>query len=550
MKLRTTLKIATATSVILLCIGVAISLYFRLSVTERAEDFELYTLVPADSKLIVDTDNVSNLMLRINELNCSKDNHFLYFSHFFSYLKEHISTLLEHTPHGLSKQMNKMLISFHAPDNDRNQVFYCRLGAGDYEFIEDFINKNFASSFPSRSFNYRGEEIRIYPMPDDTFLSCYVTKEFLVVSYQKKLIEQVIDTRLTKKSILSDNTFAEMRTAHRMVSPATIYARMQAVDMGKGEKEKRCYANLGDWTEFNLGLNGEVIYLSGISHEVDSSANFVNMIRAQEAMDEFPGDILPASTFFFAQASISDLGSVLDFTTHHVCAEAVEEAVVAKSNEKINDFLRDCAGAAVTTCMFHYDDTLSGVPHTIASIPVHNTSRARRQLANLYRSAPRSEMVDLMSKVVYFTTPTLYTCYALPRNTLLPRMVAMPDLALQMYACLYREQLLLSPNVAGLKAYIELMDQEKSLASMSSYEYVTTSLSQNYNYMIMADMEEVFEQPEGYVHTIPHLFFQHSDFFSKFMLTAQFSCIDDVVYPTVILFYKEDGTDSVEEVAV
>ena len=93
--------------------------------------------------------------------------------------------MLEDTPHGLSKQMNKVLLSFHEPDNDRNQVLYCSLGNGDYELVEKFIRKYCSSSFPSKLFDYKGEEIRIYPMPDDSFLACYFTSDFLVVSYQK-----------------------------------------------------------------------------------------------------------------------------------------------------------------------------------------------------------------------------------------------------------------------------------------------------------------------------------------------------------------------------
>ncbi len=46
-------------------------------------------------------------------------------------------------------------------------------------------------------------------MPDDSFLACYFTSDFLVVSYQKKLIEQVIDARLSKKSLLTDASFCQ-----------------------------------------------------------------------------------------------------------------------------------------------------------------------------------------------------------------------------------------------------------------------------------------------------------------------------------------------------
>lgn len=111
--------------------------------------------------------------------------------------------------------MSKVLLSFHEPDNDRNQVLYCALGSGDNELIGKFIKKYCSSTFPSKMFDYKGEEIRIYPLPGDDFLACYLTSNFLVASYQKKLVEEVIDARLSGQSLLGDSVFSDMRAAEK-----------------------------------------------------------------------------------------------------------------------------------------------------------------------------------------------------------------------------------------------------------------------------------------------------------------------------------------------
>ena len=46
MKLRTIVKIAITSSVVLLCSGFALYSFFRLSAAEDQKDFDLYTLVP------------------------------------------------------------------------------------------------------------------------------------------------------------------------------------------------------------------------------------------------------------------------------------------------------------------------------------------------------------------------------------------------------------------------------------------------------------------------------------------------------------------------
>ena len=523
MKLRITFKTAATTLVILLCTGIAFSLYFRMSATERAGDFDLYTLVPPDSRFIVDTDNMTGLMLRINDLNCSKDSHFLYFSSFFCHLKDHINALLEHTPHGLSKQMNKMLISLHEPNGDRDQVFYCRLGAGDYEFIEQFIRKYFVSSFPSRFFDYRGEEIRIYPMSDDTFLACYVTTEFLVVSYQKKLIEQVIDARLSKMSILSDNHFSGIRAERRMITPATIYACMQPVEMGKDSDALRYQSDLGHWTEFNVNLSNDAIYLSGISYDADSCATFVNTLRTLKPVGNFPGSMLPASAFFFSKVSISDLDKIFGFTSRHTYTKATYSNTIMVADEAVQEFLREYAGDDVTTCMFHQKDTAAGTPHAVMNIPLRNRPGIGQALAELCHSGH----------------PYNSDIYALPRNTLFAQLTGITDASLSTYACVYENRLLISPHAEDLQAYIELIEgEEPVLEDTPYYGDMTSALSQNYKFMMMADMEEALRQPESYVRLIPNLFFRYSRFFRRFMLTVQFTCVDDVVYPNVILTYK------------
>jgi hypothetical protein len=494
-----------------------------MSATERAGDFDLYTLVPPDSRVVVDTDNMISLMLRINDLNCSKDNHFLYFSRFFCYLKDHINTLLEHTPHGLSKQMNKMLISIHEPNGDRDQVFYCRLGAGDYEFVEQFIRKYFVSSFPSRFFDYRGEEIRIYPMSDDTFLACYVTTEFLVVSYHKKLIEQVIDAYLTKQSILSDSTFSSIRAEHRMISPATIYARMQPVAMGSGSDALRYQSDLGNWTEFNVNLNDDAIYLSGINYDADSCATFINTLRTLKPVEDFPGRMLPASTFFFFKSSISDLDRVFDFTSRHTYTKATYSNTIIAADDTIHRFLQEYAGDNVTICMFHHKDTIGGTPHAVMNILLRDRPGAKQALAKLCPSGHQRRS-DI---------------YALPRNTLFAQLTGITDASLSTHACIYKNRLLVSPNAEDLQAYIEWIEgEEPVLEDTPYYDDMTSTLSPTYNFMMMADMEEVLRQPESYVRFIPHLFFRYSPFFRYFMLTVQFTCVDDVVYPNLILTYK------------
>ena len=76
MKLRTIVKIAVISPVVLLCTGFAMFSFFRLSAAEGRKDFNLYTLVPGSATVVLETDDLAGMIQGINELSCSKDRTF------------------------------------------------------------------------------------------------------------------------------------------------------------------------------------------------------------------------------------------------------------------------------------------------------------------------------------------------------------------------------------------------------------------------------------------------------------------------------------------
>ena len=541
MKLRTLVKISITTSVALLCTGFAVFSFFKLSAAENKEEFELYTLVPPSAVGVLETDNMTALIQDIDELTCSKDNHFLYISKIFSCLKSHLYTLLEETPHGLSRQMSKVLLSFHEPDNDRNQVLYCALGSGDYELIGKFIKKYCSSTFPSKMFDYKGEEIRIYPLPGDDFLACYLTSNFLVASYQKMLVEEVIDARLSGQSLLGDSVFSDMRAAKKNNAAATIYTRVHSLDMGKMKDDAQEQTPFGGWVEFDMKLNGDAVYFSGVNHDTDTCLTFMNMLRRQQSLEGFPGEILPVTTFFFNQRSISDLQSALDFAANdrNPAGDIMMPAdSVGVYDEAFAAYLKEHALHDMTTCLFAYNDTTK-YPAAVASLSVRDAVRAEQMLKILIDNCPHErKFVSGLAVTFCYTPSRAYPVYLLPRNTLFAQLTGIASSSLHTYACLYGGRLLLAPDAESLSCYVRHLDKGEILEGMPGYRESIVGLSDVYNFMFVADLEHMFVQPESYVRLLPSFFFRNPDFFRYFVLSAQFSCTDGVAYPNVVLQYK------------
>lgn len=543
MKLRIVIRTVALVCVVLLCIGLGVYSYLRLNSVEHRQDFNLYTLVPQDAFAVVETDRMASLVRDINALHCSRDNHFLYVSELFVYLKNYLHTLVDDTPHGLSQQMNQMLLSFHEPDTPMNQVLYCALGSGDHELVESFINKYCSGPFPVRIFDYEGEEIRIYPLANGEFLAAYVTSEFLAISFQKRLIERVIDARRQRTSLYDDETFRSMRGEKHAHVPLTAYVRMEDVDMGKPTDGIRSQSRLGNWAEFDMKFAEDFIYCSGVSHGTDSIYTFMHALRKQTPVEGFPGDELPASTFFYNNWSMTDSEAMLEFTVGQEYAKATYSDYIKQRDEELSAFLRRHGDGRVMSCLFHAKDTAAqNLPCAVMRIALADERMAERALRSLLQQMPAEADAPLPPALspCYDEYPKArpFRQYLLPRNTLLTRLTGITESALHTYACVYRGSLLLAPDARSLSAYIDALERDLVAGHTPMHEQVTAGLSPSYSYLMLLDMEAMLHQPESYVRLIPKFFFRQSKFFRHFVFAFQFTCVDDVVYPNIVLLYK------------
>lgn len=543
MKFRLLIRIIVIVSVVLVCTGFGVYSFLWLDTVERQKDFDLYTLVPQDAIAVLQTDRMAELVQDVNELQCSKDGRYLYVSELFTYLKRYLQSFVDDTPHGLSNQMSKMLISFHEPDNRLNQVLYCSLGAGDSELVETFIQKYTYSRYPAKKTDYKGKTISIYPMSGGRFLAAYSTDDYLVASFQKRLVEQVIDAVISKQSLKSLPSFKSMYWGKRANVAATLYVRMKSVGMGKvADDSIPAAARLGGWGEFDLKLSGNAIYCSGVSHVADSSLTFVNALRRQKPIEVFPGHILPATTFFYDFWSISDGAAMWKFArSQGWCADGNSDYVKARDSEWIG-FMGEYGSGQIMSCLFHPGDTVSSLPCAVMRVPMIDVASAERKFQSLLYATPKESNAPRFqsSSPEYGLYPhaRAYRQYVLPRNTLLTRLTGFTESALYAYACFYKGSFLLAPDARSLSAYINAMEEGDSLEKIPMYEASVESLAPVYNFVMMADMEALVRQSESHVRLIPNFFFRHADFFRHFMLSIQFTCTDGVVYPNVVLLYK------------
>ena len=277
MRLKTVAKLSVFVSVLLFCIAVGFYAFTRLDMTERNREVNLYSLVPADCVGVLESDNISYFLNELPSINYGKELSHFQFPGLFEFLLHNLNEYAVQNAHGLSNQMSHLIVSFHNPGSMNDQVVYFRMGATDQQLLEDMLKEYAPVNFLPKEEKYRGKNIVVYPLGRDEFLASYSGDGFLALSYQKRLIEQVIDAKQDKTSLNEDEVFKQVLAKKKSYHYLTLYAR--SAPMPFLDAEDKC------WSEYEFHLNSDVLYLTGETFQADSSFDSSELLECIQLLD-------------------------------------------------------------------------------------------------------------------------------------------------------------------------------------------------------------------------------------------------------------------------
>ena len=207
MRMKTVVKLGTILSVLLFVLAVGYYAFMRLDMMDRNRDVNLFSLVPSSSVGVLESNNVHAFFDDYSMLNYSDELERMQFPGLFNFLIHGLNMYAGDNAHGLSYQMNQLVVSFHQPVTPHNQVVYFRLGMADEQLLSDMLQEYMHGNFLPKEEEYRGKKILIYPLSHDEFLATYTEDGFVVLSYQKRLLEDVIDAQLDETALGYDAVF-------------------------------------------------------------------------------------------------------------------------------------------------------------------------------------------------------------------------------------------------------------------------------------------------------------------------------------------------------
>jgi len=252
MRLRSVVMLGTVISVLLFGMAVGFYVFTRLDMTAYNREVNLYSLVPSDCSGVLESDNINAFLDNSQMQNYNHELKSFQFPGLFEFLLGELNEYSSENAHGLSSQMSRMVVSFHSP---MDQVVYFRMGTADEQLLADMLQEYAPGNFLTKEEVYRGKSIYVYPLSNEEFLAAYTEKGVFVVSFQKRLIEKVIDARLDNTSLSNDEVFSKLIGKKKEQNFLTLYAREAPMP----------FLNMGPdcWSEYNFYMNSDVVYLTG-----------------------------------------------------------------------------------------------------------------------------------------------------------------------------------------------------------------------------------------------------------------------------------------------
>ena len=489
MKPRILLRIVLAAGVLLACAGVGWHFLSRLDRMEERRELNLYTLVPPDAVAVL---KVHTPLLSDNRLDW--------------WLGEYDSGWLS----DFCRKMKDILVSYHVSQGVREQIVYCQFDELGRHSAQHSLSLLSPRSFPEKSLDYRGDSMRIYPLTDGRFLAVYVGEGFLVMSFQSRLIEKVMDARSTGHNIASLWNRAGLSDVPGGRGAVSLYLNADSVPMGKNEDSCAPYLHAGGWMEFDLDFRPEAFLCTGIGQERQSdSLSLWHALAGQHPVDTLDYGLLPSSVFAYAHWAFSDPDKLLRCMASHSWADSLSDDYMRRRDAEWAAFLDRYAAGDAFSCLFHAKDTAWHKPCAVIGIPLRDEWEARRHFRSWLRSTPPDKSANLTgergnsARFALYPRARYYTQYRVPRTTLLTLLTGWECKDVLPRACFFRSMLLLAPDAHSLSAYIDALERKECLEP--GILSPTDRRGQNCFFMAVG-MGEVSQCPPSYVRQIPSFF--------------------------------------------
>lgn len=502
---------------VLLLVGGFISWsFFRLSFKEKSANVDLLSLVPDRCDAILEAEHIVTAFKRFSQCRFYEDYRDEKFFSLLDLMMDNYDDFTQEQGHGSGSELSALLVSFHRWGEKTEQVIYGSIDGQEQAFIEKLLGHVQTASYVPRSMLYKEETIWIYPLGTG-FLACYFQPGFFAMSFQKRLIEQVIDAYREGYSVLSEPDFQKVRKQRKYSEALTLYVRQNAVGP-MAERLAFHGAIVPVWNRFDLRMNEKTVSLTNDCLEKDP------LHTAGRLLTSVSASVLPEELELFYQFPYDSFGSSESKNTELI-----------DGNLHLDEFLENHARYEVDLIVFKSSGD-SAVSRQILLIPL-NGEHVERQIRLLPMAVrcPSMWINGLRYPVWQFRNVDI----------LHPYFVQSPQ-ENSYYACLDDSLLVVGQSVETVYDYVlqrKLVGDVLQEKTPTRYEHSLNELAKESNMILIADMKRVAFSKNAQVYQtkefLPSFFLDHKDFFSNFIFSTQLISIQGNFNFDLILNYQD-----------
>jgi hypothetical protein len=312
-------KIIISISILVVLIVSFLVYYLNfLNKTEEVQLSSVYSLIPTDAALIIESKDISSLKQKLNTnskiwellINISEVN-------FINKSISFIDSVLRNNIYLKSQLQKKNIIVslHHFGRNDFSDLYTIQLNISSDD-LEKFFKSIYNRNINIEQRNYNNNVIYIVKSNDSNFYSEFCVtyiKGWLFISPSMLLIESVIRQANASFSLLDNKYFKKIaKTSGKNVDIniyinhklfQKIYFKWLSNDLSKKISEKRYFA---EWTAVDVHVSNNMFLINGFTDQGDSLANYLKIFNSQDPSNVNITEILPKETYMFIFYSISN----------------------------------------------------------------------------------------------------------------------------------------------------------------------------------------------------------------------------------------------------
>ena len=370
----------------------------------------------------------------------------------------------------------------------------------------EVVSRELGSAYAITPKNYESITIFSVKSADLSFyFAC--TNDIFMISEDFILIEEAI-RHSNSQNLLNNTEFKEVYKTIEENALANIFINHKTIHQIAGKlvspevrKTINQVASFSNWTDLDLSVKSSDLELNGYSFTKDSSDNFLNIFRGQEAQKLTIDKAIPANASYFVAYNLKNASAFIDQYETYLRSNGIfypREVSLMEFRKRTNtDPVKLIRGLVGNQFAGVYTDINKSNPtqNRFFVAELTNLADAKEKFGKVFTEfSKNSNVADGQLHTEYNAGgKKSFDIYRLPLSNIAESLFGRAFSGINAnYFVLYDKYLICGDNLSGMKNYLQSLTMQKIIANDSIYKIYTQAGQSKPNFYLYAKVPKVF----------------------------------------------------------